>query len=344
MSNDKAPQELLSKKIMREDFDISEASWRVDEAIERFDFNNRAQGGRRMDANETNFMQRQLLAIQARVHEVKYPRLIARQAFPMAPSLGAGLLSTGYEQLDYKGQFALLSSGATDSPEVASTQQEFTAKVGNYGAHYAYTHHELERAMRARVGLSERKAVAARQASEFKVEDIAFAGDTKKSGIKGLLSHSLSEATGLNGGWAAGSTQNVLDDIQALREKCIDVSSDALDDPDTLIISAAVWGVLTRYRTNTDSNLLELIRGMGFTRVFRTTRFDNVTNSTNSISASNIMACFKYDPMIMELDIPREFQQLPMQNVGLNYKTECLLDMVGLKVYHPTHVTFGKGL
>ena len=345
MSNtDKTPEVPLSERILREDFDISGATFRVDQAIERFDYNQRALGQRKMDANETNFMQRQLLAIQARVHEQKYPRLIARQAFPMAPALGAGLHSTGYEKLDHKGQWALISSGATDSPEIATTQEEYIQKVGNYGAHYAYTHQELERAMRARVPLSARKANAARLSSEFKVEDVAFKGDVKKSGITGLFSYNLTEATGLTGNWGSATVAEVIRDIEFLREKCIEVSSDALDDPDTLLLSAARWGVLTRIRDQTDLNIMEVVRGMGFTRILRSTRLNNVTNSKNGISGANVMACYKYDPMIMELDIPREFQQLPIQVHGLKYKTECLLDAVGLKVYHPTHVTFGQGI
>jgi len=328
------------------DVDLAPMMWRVEDAVEGFARRHRSESGRKLDANETNFVARSLLHIMARVQEVKYSKLIARQAFPQAPVAGSGLESIGYHQLDYTGEMGLIGSGSTDSPEVASSLNEFTYPVGKYAAHYKWTHQDLEKAMRANVPLSARKAMAARKAAEQKVENVAFFGDTVNTNIKGLFSNTLTSVTsGVTGSWASATDAQILRDVELAIEGAMAADGDTLDDPDSIIVSEAVYGLLCRTRTNTDWSIKNAVmENFGIRNIYKSARLNSMTNSTNSISAENVLLVYKQDPEIMELQIAREFEQLPVERTGLEYRVECLMDYAGMFVYHPLSVAFIKGL
>lgn len=335
-----------SQMIWDGDVDLGPMMWRVEEAVDGFSRRFRSEKGRKLDANESNFVARSLLYIMARVQEVKYSKLVARQVFPMAPMAGAGLESIGYHQLDHTGEMGLIGSGATDSPEVAASLSEFTFPVGNYGCHYKWTHQDLEKAMRANVPLNARKAVAARKASEQKVENVALFGDTINTNIKGLFSNALTPITsGITGTWSTATDAQILADVERGIIGTMNADADALDDPDSVFVSEAVWGYLCRTRTNTDWSVKKAIEeNFGIRNWYKSARLNSMTNSTNSISAQNVMLFFKKDPEIMELQVPRDFEQLPVERNGLEYRVECLLDCAGLFVYHPKSIGFIKGL
>lgn len=335
----------FSQMIWDGDCDLGPMMWRVEEAVEAFARQSRA-NGRKLDTNETNFVARSLLFVKAMVQEVKYPKLIAKQAFPLAAAAGAGLESIATQTLDMTGEMKLIGSGVTDSPQVASSLTEEIRPVGKYGCHYAWTHQDLEAAMRSNTPLSARKAMAARFASEQKVENVALFGDTVNTNIKGMLSHTLTPVTtGVTGTWSSATDAQILRDVELLLEGALAAHSDSLPDPDSLLIPASQKGRLLRTRTNTDFSIKKAIEeNWGIKNFYYSSRLNSFTNSTNSISAESAAFAFVQDPMIMELEIPRDFQQLPVERHGLEYRVECLLDCAGLNLYHPLSIGFIKGL
>jgi len=334
-----------SQMIWDGDVNLDPMMWRVEDAVNGFAKRMRSEKGRKLDANETNFVARSLLYIMARVQEVKYSKLIARQAFPSAPVSGAGLESLGYHQLDYSGEMSLIGSGSTDSPEVAGTLAEFTFPVGKYGCHYKWTHQDLEAAMRSNTPLSARKALAARKASEQKIENVALFGDLVNTNIKGLFSNSLTSISGTTGTWSSATDAQILADVEDLLIGTIGANGDTLDDPDSILVSESLWGYLCRTRTNTDWSIKKAIQeNFGIKNFYKSARLNSMTNSLNSISSANVMMAYKQDAEIMELQIAREFEQLPVERNGLEYRVECLLDSAGLFVYHPKSIGFIKGL
>lgn len=336
----------ISQMIWDGDVDLEPMMWRVEEAVEGFASRYRKESGRKLDADETNFVARSLLFIMARVQEVKYSKLIAREAFPMAPTAGSGLESVGYHQLDYTGEMKLMGSGATDSPELSASLNEFTFPVGKYGGHYAWSHQDLEAAIRANVPLDARKAMGARKASEQKVENVALFGDQVNTNIKGLFSNVMtSVTTGVTGTWATATDAQILRDAELAIEGASAASGDSLDDPDSIIVSASQYYRMSRTRTNTDWSIKKAItENFGITNFYKSARLNGMTSAANGISAEDVMLVYRRDPEIMELQVTREFEQLPVERRGLQYRVECLLDSAGLFVYHPKSIAFIKGL
>ena len=118
-----------------------------------------------------------------------------------------------------------------------------------------------------------------------------------------------------------------------------------MDDPDSILVSESLWGYLCRTRTNTDWSIKKAIQeNFGIKNFYKSARLNSMTNSLNSISSANVMMAYKQDAEIMELQIAREFEQLPVERNGLEYRVECLLDSAGLFVYHPKSIGFIKGL
>lgn len=302
--------------------------------------------GIRLDSNETNFLNRQLLHVMSRVQEVKYPDLIATSVFPVNTEGGTGLESISYVQLDMAGEMKLIASGADDLPEAGSKITEYPRQVGNYGISYGWTHFDLEKATRARVPLSARKAMAARRASEQKVDEVSFFGDSTNSNIKGLFSESLSSTSGLTGTWSTASAADILDDCLFVIQNVI-TATKGIFEPDTLALPPEQYAqIMTTPRSaTTDTTIAEFIlASTPIRRIVKSDRLRAMTSSTNSISSEDTMIAFPSNIEVMELVIPRPFQQLPVQQKGLQYMVPCLLDFAGMFLYHPKAVAFGKGL
>jgi hypothetical protein len=200
--------------------------------------------------------------------------------------------------------------------------------------------------MRSNRPLSAQKALAARFASEQKVENVALFGDTVKTDIKGLFSNLLTPvSTGVTGTWSSATDAQILRDVELCLEGAIGAHGDSLPDPDSLLIPANQKGRLKRTRTNTDWSIEKAIReNWGISNFNYSARLNSFTNTTNSISAESALVAYTKDAMIAELEIMRDFQQLPVQQMGLEYRVECLLDFAGLNVYHPLSFAFIKGL
>lgn len=303
-------------------------------------------GGIRMDANETNFLNRQLLHVMERTQEAKYPDLVATTVFPVNTEGGSGLEGISYVQLDYTGEMKLIAGGADDLPVAGSKQTEYVRQVGNYGVSYGWTQFDLERATRARVPLSTRQAIAARRASEQTVDRVAFFGDSQNFGIRGLFTESLTNVSAsLNGNWDSATATDILDDCLTTIQAVVNATNGVFE-ADTLLLPPKHYAiVMTTPRANTDTTLGEFIlRSTSVRRIVKTPRLSDVTSSANGISNNDCILAFPSTVEVMELMIPRPFQQLPIQQRGLNYYVPCLLDCAGLFLYHPLAVAVGAGI
>jgi len=297
----------------------------------------------RSDAG-ANFIVRSLTKVQERVQQTLYSELMAQKVFPVRLNDGAGLEEIEYYREDQTGEFKLIGPRSTDLPSSDTNLTPYTHDVGNYGGSYGWSQIELEKALRSGMPLSERKAMSARKAAETKLDKVALSdGDEDNPRIKGVFGTAMQDASSLlTKNWASATETQILDDVQAILKKAYDGTNGEII-PDTLLLPTAEFGLLAyKVRANTDTTLKAIIEEKFNVKLYRSSRLNSMTSVVNSITSKNVALAYKNDPMILEMVIPRPFQQLPVQQEGIMYNVSCLLDFAGIFSYLPISMAFGE--
>ena len=85
--------------------------------------------------------------------------------------------TTTYYSYDITGMAAIINNYATDLPRVDVQGESHTASIKSVGDSYGYNVQEMRASRMAGKSLDARKGAAARRASDYMVNKIAFAGD-----------------------------------------------------------------------------------------------------------------------------------------------------------------------
>lgn len=299
----------------------------------------------RLDAGETPFVTRELLAIKARLFEIKYPDLVARTLIPIASDTNVGADSVAYHELDMTGAAKIIGPNAKDLPRVDVKVQETITPVKSLGAAYGFEWHEMNAAAERRKPLPEWKARAARRAIDQGIDDILSEGDTD-SGLKGFVNHSSAGSTGATGNWSGLTALQIYNDVSTCINTILTdtkgmfpVTHVALPISEYARISVLPWGSLIGADTlNTTLTVLNMLKanhpGVTFLPWYR----------LESISASKRMVAWHNSPDVLEGEVPLDFQVLPPEPQGLDIVYNCVARCGGIVLRQPKALRYVTGL
>lgn len=279
------------------------------------------------DAAESAFVNRELEHVSSKVYETEYPDLVARTLLPInSEGAGADLLS--YESTDSYGSAKIISDFGADLPRADVSGKMDSQRVRTLGSSYGYSVGEMRAAARVGKNLEQRKANAARRVCEELLDDIAFFGDSKYD-LKGFANH-----PNLTVGTAAQSFAAATpDQLHELITGMVGFISDATKGkrkPDSLALPEAQWTKIATKRL-TDSNetvLSFLLRVQPWIkRIVPAYKLKGA-----GAAGADRMIAYSYDPEIITLEIPSEFETLPAERKGLEWVTACMLTTGGVVV------------
>ena len=315
--------------------------------------------GIREDAADSVAFARQLDEVRSRTFDVLYPQLKRNQFIPNVPIDPASETVT-YRQFDQTGEAKLVQDYAHDFPNVEVAGAEFIRKVIAYGDSYQYSIQDLRASRKADFALDAKKAMAARQAIERKLEKLCALGEASaltnaQIPIYGFCNHpNINLMTGagqsqggsdLTGSWDSASTtvQQILDDLNKMQKKIVDQTQGEFL-PDTLVLDLPVYTALaTRQRSTvfTDDSILQYIlkqspwlKSIDFWVYLK-------TGATGSKSAALL---YKKDPMVLEQRVAVEFEQFAPQPEGMTLKVHCHARHGGVVIPYPLAVLRADGL
>lgn len=340
---------LSSEQMAR--YDELVKSGRLDDAILAGEFDSQIDKRKfaaltsRFDANESLFLSRQLTLIESQLYRVQYPGLKARKLFQVVNS-GAGLEAIGYQQLDKTGRAAIKAGKATDVPRIDLTSAEYLKKVRHLVDAYGWDFHELRQAARAGFALGNEKAMAAREAMEFEVENMVFLGNDEYD-VPGLLTDALNyneytmpaDGTSLSKKIVDKTAANALRDLTGILKK-VKTGTKGKYRANRLLLPTEVLAhiELTPRSDNSDTTIKEfLLANNPGLEIFDSYQMDSVTVTLDSGTFTNkgIAVAWYDSPMVAQLFIPSEFEALPVQERGFEYVVNCTMDYLGLVVRQP---------
>lgn len=296
----------------------------------------------RLDAAESAFFDRQLEFIYAQTFDIKFAELRAREFIPTSNAANPGARSVTYEQFTEVGLAQVISAGAKDTPRVDVNGVEFNRPVRMLGASYGWNVSDVKAAAMAGRDLQPRRARAARRAIERKLDEIAAVGEPEHGIAEGFLNDSDVTIDAATGNWTGLTADQVIADVSTMMQG-IHTDSLGVEIADTLILPDEQWAFIstTPRGTQSDTTILKYLMQ----------NFPNLTavepwfrNAGAGAGGVDRGVLYKRDPDILTQEIPEDFNQLPVQEQGLEFVVHALAKTAGTAMYYPVAVRYMDGL
>lgn len=292
-----------------------------------------------MDDASAAFAARQLNHVRAQVLQTKKPPLNAFTVFPVQTDIPEGAETATQLIYDAAGMAEIITNYSDDLPRVDVLAAEIPVKVKTLGIAYGFTKQEVENAMFARVNLSAMKAVQARRGIDVTLNKLAWKGDAKHNLIGFLNNKNISEytlkadGTGSSMKFEDKTPKQIVRDIKEIIN-VVHKATKGVQKVDTLLLSTDVYTHLTSTEKNEYSNItiMDYIRGVFPTlkRVIEVSELDGAGEG-----GKDILVAGAFMPENVKLEIPKRFDQLPVQERNLEFIVNCTARAVGVTVSDP---------
>lgn len=296
----------------------------------------------RLDAAESAFFQRELEHIKAATYDVKYPMLKARQFVPVSGEAHPGAEAITYRQMDQKGRAKIVGPKGKDLPRVDVHGKEFTRPVRTIGDSYGWDLFELRNAAMANRPLGTMRAEAARRAIEEVIDQVACFGSAVDGIATGFLNSTDVPTNPATGAWAGLTPAQIVADISNAYKR-IKAATQGIESPDTLLLDDESHALIatTPRSDNSDTTILEFVRRTfpGLTAIEPWYRLAEA-----GVGDVKRMVIYARSPNILTQDIPSEFEQLPVQENGLEFEVSCVARTAGTALYYPKAIDYTDGL
>ena len=302
----------------------------------------------RLDAGESAFFTRQLEYVKSQTYDVKYKMLKATTLIPVSTEVPSGAETITFRSFSKIGFAKIISDYANDFPRADIYGEEKTAKIRSIGDSYGYSIKEIRRAQMAQMSLDQRRAEAARRASDEKVDSIAWNGDSE-TGLLGLISYPgiteytlPADGTGASKLWSTKTPDQIVRDVTGLVNTIVNTTN-GREAPDTMILPITQYMTLanTRMPYGTDKTIMTFI--LENSPFIKTIEWVVELKAAGALGSDRIML-YTRNPMNLTLEIPQPFEQFPPQQKGMEYEIPCHQETGGVIVYYPLSVAFADGL
>lgn len=305
----------------------------------------------KLDAAENIFFARELEQIRARSYDIKYAERKIRMLVPVDNSVDPGAEVVTYSQYDRVGVAKIISSYAEDLPRADVKGKQFSVTVKGLGSSFGFSVQEIRAARMAGKPLDARKADAARQAIEDKIDSIGASGDAA-TGLVGLLNianaqtYTITAGAGGQTTWNTGATPKtgleVIKDMNSAVHTIVTTTKEA-EKPDTMLLPVDKYAYIasTPLQAGSDTTILQFfLRNSPYIKAVEP--WEKLTGA--GAGPTNRMMVYRRDPDALQLVIPQEFESFPPEQEGLNSIIACHARTAGVQCYYPLSVLYADGI
>lgn len=300
-----------------------------------------------LDADTTAFFSAAVDHVKTKVYDRQFPELRARSMIPVSYEANTGALTISYEFWDIYGHAKIVANYATDIPRVDLRGKRATAQVRSLAAGYGYSIQDIRTARMMGTPLEQRKANAAKQSILSLEDDIAILGDADH-GLVGLLSHPNvpdvaipADGTGSSALWSAKTADLILRDINLLVDQIVTVTN-GVESPDTLALPLTGYNRMATLRVgDTGQTVLQFLIGTS-PYIKNVVPWPKLAGKGSG--GTDVMIAYRKDPDKLSLEIPQDFEQMPVREVGLTYEVNCHARCGGVIIYAPLSLAKADGI
>ena len=278
-----------------------------------------------LDAAQSAFFQRELLAVQKRVYEQPFGPLLADELIPANTSIDPGAEFYAYDKITQAGMAQWLASGATDLPRVAVSKIRVVVPLKSYGASYGWTVQEIRAAKYAGLPLSDRLARTARRVIDTFRNTKHLLGDTSLGWSSFINDASVPVGNAVNGLWqnAATTGDKILQDInQALTD--IRTTTKRAYQADTIVVPPNAYTKLTTTArgASTDTTIWQYFQ-KNFVGDVQPKLVMLEDLAGIGAGGTDRMIVYKRDPEVLEAAVPIVYSEEPPDQDGFQIVISC---------------------
>lgn len=300
-----------------------------------------------LDASENVFFSRALELVKTRTYDRKYPNLRAREFVPLDPEIDNAIETIRLRSYSQVGIARLLASYAEDLPRSDVLANEQTFGVKGIGTSYGYNLQEVRAANKAGTSLDAKKAAAARRATEVVIDRVLASGDAA-TGLTGLLNipNALTytvpaDGTGASALWTNKTPALIVRDMVGICEYIVTQTAE-VEAPNMLLLPRAQYTQIrtTRFDSNSDKTILDWFKAQ-YPGVAVEPWYKMLGAGAGGTQR---MMAYSMTPDHLQGAVPQEFEQLPVQEKGLEFIVPCHARVGGVQCYYPLSVAYGDGI
>lgn len=277
--------------------------------------------------------------------EMRFPQFMARQLLPVKNDVDPGVQTIQWRSYGPVGMAKIISNYADDLPRADVQGEDNYSKVFSIGNSYGYNIDEVAASAYSGVALSTKRAAAARRANEERVESLAAMGDSR-FGILGLLNQpnatlvTLPAGAGSSTTWALKTPTEILADMNLIKRTPVTLTN-GVEKINTIVMPENQRGIVqtTRVSTVSDTTIEEF-----FLRTNPGVELITWQRLTGAgAAASDRIVGYYRDPDYIELNIPKEWTELPPQERNLEVVVPCHSRFGGVILYFPLSMVYADG-
>jgi hypothetical protein len=297
-----------------------------------------------LDANESIFFARELEHVKVKTYDVDFEANKIREFVPVSHEAGPGAQSITWYAFTRVGIAKLVADYAKDLPRVDVFGTKNTTPVETIADAFGYNIIEIAAAAMAGRPLTAKKAMAAREAFEDRVDAIGRVGDTP-TGLGGFLNNANVPITTVANGaattkpWNTKTAAEILLDVRTAYT-ATDVATKGREYFDTLLLPPTAYGWIstTLIATNSTVTILKFL----LENMPQLKSIENWSKLTNAGAGGAIDRGVLYhkNPDKLTLEIPQEFVMLAAQASGLEFVVPCYGRIGGVIVYKPLSMRY----
>lgn len=301
-----------------------------------------------LDANEAIFFENELEHLKAKSYDVMRRELRHREYLPVSNEAGPGAETIAYTQYDQVGTAKLISNYADDIPLANVKGKKFTNPVHGIALAFAYSLQDIRGSMMANKRLPERGMNAVARGIAEKEEYVAAFGDTN-TGMKGFLNHAnVTVASvadpGTGKAWIANSKtpEEITQDMATSVQTIIDATS-GKEKPNAIILPELEYGHISMKKmTDIEPTILKWFLANN-PHIKSVGTWDKL-KTADAGGTGPRMVTYRRDPDALQLEIPQEFEVLPVQQNGLVFTTYGHSRIGGVSYYYPLSALYTDDL
>ena len=301
----------------------------------------------KLDANESVFFKRQLESVMARQFDVKFRPNKALSIFPVDSSDGPAATEITWRGFTRVGTAKMVSDYAHDFPRVDVYGFEDSVKPKDIGDSYGYSIQEIRRAAMAGMPLEARRATAARQAIDDKIDYIAWYGDTATN-LKGFLDYpGISEYTTTSGTsgdteWSVKTADEILKDMNGIVHYVVEATN-GIELPDTMLLPLGQYNYINSKRLGDGSDKTILAYFMENNQYIKSV-IPVVELDGAGSGGSDRMMVFVNDIDHLCIKLPLGFEVGEADKKGFEYQIPCVARTAGMVVFYPASIAYADSI
>lgn len=299
--------------------------------------------GFHVDAGETAHLLRQLEFVKAQTYDILRATLKARQFIPVSHDAPAGAESITYRQWDEFSMATLIANYADDLPMADVAVKEFPIPVRSMGKAYQWSIQDLRNSAMNGSQLDTRRARSARMAVERFIDQIGAFGSAN-AGLPGFLNNAnVPLIAPITGTWSTATSAQIIDDLNKLVQSIITVTKE-VHTPNTLLLDTDSFGIISQKPVAVDNQTTVLQSFLANNPYIKNIDQWTRLNEADVAGTGPRVVAYDRDPMILQLEIPQEFEQFPPQARNLSFVVPCHARIGGVHMHYPLGVAYMDGV